>query len=114
MNENYFIAKTASLLVIVILIPLIFYTYTFITKKAVLWFDIIYFYITIFCSQYLFNYIINMNSLGFIYQYIAVVLLFVLFGTYMVATLMPLKRPIFKDPISKKYGIDGHTEMHKH
>ena len=32
----------------------------------------------------------------------------------MVATLMPLKRPIFKDPISKKYGIDGHTEMHKH
>lgn len=114
MNENYFIAKTASLLVIVILIPLIFYTYTFITKKVVLWFDIIYFYITIFCSQYLFNYIINMNSLGFIYQYIAVVLLFVLFGTYMVATLMPLKRPIFKDPISKKYGIDGHTEMHKH
>lgn len=42
-SPNYFIAKSASLLVIVFLIPIIFYTYTAITKKAVLWFDITYF-----------------------------------------------------------------------
>lgn len=47
-SPNYFIAKSASLLVIVFLIPIIFYTYTAITKKAVLWFDITYFYVTIF------------------------------------------------------------------
>ena len=50
-SPNYFIAKSASLLVIVFLIPIIFYTYTAITKKAVLWFDIIYFYITILYDQ---------------------------------------------------------------
>ena len=49
-SPNYFIAKSASLLVIVFLIPIIFYTYTAITKKAVLWFDITYFYVTIFTS----------------------------------------------------------------
>jgi len=33
MNENYFIAKTSSVLVIIILIPLLFYAYQLITKK---------------------------------------------------------------------------------
>ena len=32
-NENYFIAKTSSILVIIILIPLLFYAYQLITKK---------------------------------------------------------------------------------
>ena len=49
-SPNYFIAKSASLLVIVFLIPIIFYAYTAITKKAVLWFDITYFYVTIFLN----------------------------------------------------------------
>lgn len=33
LNQNYFIAKTASLLVIILLIPLLFYTYQIFTKK---------------------------------------------------------------------------------
>lgn len=33
MNENYFIAKTSSILVIIILIPSLFYAYQLITKK---------------------------------------------------------------------------------
>jgi len=29
--------------------------------------------------------------------------------------MLPMKNFLFKDPISKKYGIKGHTEMeHKH
>lgn len=62
-SPNYFIAKSASLLVIVFLIPIIFYAYTAITKKAVLWFDITYFYVTIFCSQFIFNYIVIWSHL---------------------------------------------------
>ena len=45
LNQNYFIAKTASLLVIILLIPLLFYTYQIFTKKSVLWIDIIIFYL---------------------------------------------------------------------
>ena len=109
-SPNYFIAKSASLLVIVFLIPIIFYTYTAITKKAVLWFDITYFYVTIFCSQYVFNYIVNMEAFGFPYQYVSVIILFMVFGTYMVGTLEPVHIFLFKDPISNKYGKEGHTE----
>lgn len=109
-SPNYFIAKSASLLVIVFLIPIIFYTYTAITKKAVLWFDITYFYVTILISQYVFNYILNMEAFGFAYQYVSVIILFMVFGTYMVGTLEPVHNFLFKDPISNKYGKEGHTE----
>ena len=109
-SPNYFIAKSASLLVIVFLIPIIFYTYTAITKKAVLWFDITYFYVTIFCSQFIFNYIVNMKPFVFVFQYVSVIILFMIFGTYMVGTLEPVHNFLFKDPISNKYGKEGHTE----
>ena len=104
-SPNYFIAKSASLLVIVFLIPIIFYTYTAITKKAVLWFDITYFYVTIFCSQFIFNYIVNMKPFVFVFQYVSVIILFMIFGT-----LEPVHNFLFKDPISNKYGKEGHTE----
>ena len=31
----------------------------------------------------------------------------------MTATLLPFKNFMFKDPISNKYGIKGHTDMKK-
>lgn len=110
-NSNYFIAKTISLLVIIILMPLLFYSYTFFTKKAILPIDIICFYIVIICSQLTFNYFINLNPLPFTYKYFSVIGLFIIFGFYMVLTLMPFKNFLFKDPISKKYGKAGHTEF---
>ena len=35
-------------------------------------------------------------------------------ATYMFFTFNPPKNFIFEDPISHKYGLLGHTEMHKH
>lgn len=112
-NANYFIAKTSSLLVIIILIPLLFYTYKAFTKKSMLPIDIIIFYITIITSNLTFNYIINIDPLHFFYTYISVVILFIIFGLYMVLTLLPIKNFLFKDPITKEYGIKGHSH-HKH
>lgn len=115
MLDNYFIAKSMSLLVVIIIIPLIFYTYTKFTKKAILIIDIITFYIAIIGGQLTFKYFINLSSLNFIYSYLSVILLFIIFGFYMIATLLPFENFIFKDPISKKYGIKGHTDTeHKH
>ena len=115
MLDNYFIAKSLSLLVVIIIIPLIFYTYTTFTKKAILIIDIITFCIAIIGGQLTFNYVINLRSLNFIYSYLGVIILFIIFGFYMIATLLPFENFIFKDPISKKYGIKGHTDTgHKH
>ena len=44
-------------------------------------------------------------------SYLSCIGLFILFGFYMVLTLLPIKSFLFKDPISNKYGFSGHTEI---
>ena len=112
LEPNYFVAKTASLLAIII-IPVLFYAYQIFTKKAMLPIDIIIFYISIIVSNLLFKYIIGLNSISFFITYFAVILLFVIFGFYMILTLMPFENFIFEDPITKKYGVKGHSH-HEH
>ena len=108
-NSNYFIAKFISLIIIIVLIPLLFYGYKYIIKKDIPIIDISIFYITIIISQYLFYYILNINELNYTYRYISCIGIFIIFGGYMIHTLIPPKNFIFKDPISNKYGFNGHT-----
>jgi len=114
MNSNYIIAKSLSVFTIILLIPILFYTYTLFTKKSILWIDVICFYITVICSQLVFNYFINTQPLPFIYTYLNAILLVVELGAYMVFTYQPLSNFIFEDPISHKYGLSGHTELDHH
>lgn len=109
-NPNYFIAKVISLVIIIVLMPLIFYTYTSILKRNYLFIDICSFYITIIASQLIMAYLLRIDSLGTITNYIGALLLFILFGFYLTATLMPLKSFIFKDPLTNKYGFMGHKK----
>lgn len=110
--NNYFIAKTASLLVIIFLIPILFYTYKIFTKKSKLPIDIIIFYITIITSSLVFKYILNLKDLPYYITYISLVLMFILFGFYMTLTLLPIKNFLFKDPITNNYGLKGHSHHH--
>lgn len=109
--DNYFIAKGISLLAVILVIPIIFYSYRVITKKAILFIDIAIFYIAIIIGQILFYYIISLNPFSFIFKYLGIVLLFTIFSIYMIGTLLPLKGIIFKDPLTDKYGIDGHSRV---
>lgn len=111
-NNNYFIAKTASLLVIIFLIPILFYTYKIFTKKSKLPIDIIIFYITIITSSLVFKYILNLKDLPHYITYISLILMFIIFGLYMTLTLLPIKNFLFKDPITNKYGLKGHSHHH--
>ena len=95
-NSNYLIGKSMCLLTIIILIPFLFYIYT------------------VICSNLVFNYFINIDALPFIYTYLCCILLFIEIGAYMFLTFNPLKNIIFEDPISHKYGLEGHTETHDH
>ncbi len=110
-NPNYFPAKTLSLLTIIIGIPVAFYTYKAILKRTILFTDISIFYISIFLSQLVFRHFINLPPMKFIYEYLGTVGLFIIFGGYMVLTLQPLENFVFEDPISKKYGKEGHTDF---
>lgn len=110
-SANYFLAKLVSLIIIIVLMPTLFYGYKFLLKKEIFIFDIIIFYIVIICSQLAFYYLIRMEDINYIYQYLSCVGVFAVFGGYMIHTLLPAKSFIFKDPISNKYGFKGHTEI---
>jgi len=111
---NFIFAKSICLLTIILLIPILFYSYTFFTKKVYLIVDIICFLITVICSQLAFRYIINLNNYFDIFTYISFVLIIIELLLYFYLTYNPLKSFIFKDPITKKYGLDGHPCHHDH
>ena len=109
-NPNYFLAKLLSLITIIILMPVLYYGYKFLFKKDNFIINILIFYIVIISSQYLFTYIININSINYFFQYLSCLGVFIIFAFYMVLTLMPIKNFLFKDPITNKYGFNGHTD----
>lgn len=109
-NLNYFLAKFVSLFVIIILMPLLYYGHKAIIKREIFVLDIISFYIVIIVSQYLFYVLLRVNNVPYVIRYLSCAGTFLLFGGYMIHTLMPAKSFLFKDPISNKYGFKGHTE----
>ena len=109
-NSNYFLAKIVSLITIIILMPLLYYSHKYIAKKDYFIFDIATFYIVIICSQLNFYSLLNIEPVNDIVRYISCVVLFIIFGFYMILTLLPLKNFIFKDPITNKYGYKAHSE----
>ena len=113
LNPNYFLAKLASLIVIIFFIPIVFYSYQHLTHKPVLVVDILTFYTAILLSQLTFYAVINLPPVWPILQYLATLGTFVFFGAYMTLTLEPLKNLIFKDPITGKYGFRAHRDLPK-
>ncbi|MBR2741193.1 hypothetical protein IKD98_00315 [Candidatus Saccharibacteria bacterium] len=113
MEPNYFLAKFASVLTLIILIPGLFYSYRSVAKKDVLIADIAIFFTSIILSQLVFYVLITLPTQPFIVNYLACFGLIVLFGCYMTLTLAPLKTFIFKDPITHKYGFRGHFRLLK-
>ena len=75
-NGNYPLAKMLGALVIIILIPTLFYGYQIFTKKAVLFIDIIIFYVSIFLSEYVGFKVLNLAPVSFYYNYISFIILF--------------------------------------
>lgn len=111
---NFIFAKSMCLLTIILLIPLLFYSYTFFTKKAYLIVDITCFLITVICSQYVFKYTVNSINPHIIFIYISFALIIIELMLYFYLTYNPIKSFIFKDPITKKYGLEAHPCHHEH
>ena len=109
-NPNYFMAKFVSLFVIIILMPALYYGHKSIIKKEIFILDIISFYTVITVSQYLFYLLLRIDTVPYITTYLSCVGVFILFGGYMIHTLMPAKTFLFKDPLTNKYGYKAHSE----
>ena len=55
-----------------------------------------------------------MGEIPSIYNYLSIGLLVIELICYFTFTYYPLKIFIFKDPITSKYGIEGHPCSHHH
>lgn len=112
-NRNYYLAKLLSLLVIIVVIPLLFYGYKKLAKKDILILDIAIFYIAIILSQLTFYAILSLSPLDRIFAYLSCIGLFVFFGCYMTLTLEPIRTSLFLDPITNRYGFKAHSNPFK-
>ncbi|MDO4753083.1 MAG: DUF6512 family protein [Candidatus Saccharibacteria bacterium] len=112
-NPNYFTAKLASLLILSLFIPFVFYSYTRFSKKPILFIDIVTFATAIIIAQFSFSIIINSVPVPYWATFASAVGCFVFFGAYMTLTLLPLKTLFFKDPITGKYGFRAHRNFFK-
>ncbi len=112
-DPNYFLAKLVSVLSLVILIPIAFYSYRAIIKRAVLFIDICIFYISIVISQLIFYVLVTLPAQPYVVNYLSCLGLFVAFGFYMTLTLKPIKSFLFKDPINGKYGFRAQSKLVK-
>ena len=112
-DPNYFTAKLLSLLVIVILIPAVFYSYQKLTHHPVLAADILTFIVAIILSQFTFYVVLELPHMAHFATYLSCIGLFIFFGAYMTLTLDPIKSFLFKDPITGKYGFPAHRNFFK-
>lgn len=112
-NDNFIIAKFISILIMVLTIPLIFYSYSHILNKNYVVIDILIFVFAVFLGQFISDYILSLNSLPYYITYISLIGVIILFILYMTKTFLPDKNFLYKDPITKKYGIKAHYDEKK-
>lgn len=96
-----------------LIIPLIFYTYTYFTKKSILFIDISSFIISIIVGQFVFNILLNLNISNLLTIHIGIIGLILIFFAYIMNTYVPQKNFLHKDPITNEYGIKGHFNSKK-
>lgn len=112
-NPNLFFARFISLVVMLLIIPLIFYSYTHFTKKPILFIDISSFIISIIIGQLVFSKLIDINVSSLLLTHIGIIGLLIIFFAYIMNTYAPQKTFLHKDPITNKYGIKGHYDAKK-
>lgn len=100
-------------MIMLLIIPLIFYSYTHFTKKPILFVDISSFIISIIVGQFVFSKLININISNLFLTHIGIIGLLIIFFAYIMNTYVPQKNFLHKDPITNKYGIKGHYDAKK-
>lgn len=111
-NPNYWLAKSISFLVPIIVIPIIFYSYTSFTTRAVLPVDIASFAVTAFLSALAFVWVLDLPAVGMVGEIISMILSLVIIAAYLLLTLFPIRHNLlFEDPVTHKYGFAAYRPL---
>lgn len=103
--ENFLCAKLAGTITGLLLIPIIYYTYTGVLGINADWFNIVIFFIAAGVAYYLENLLMR-NKLGFCKSScVAFVILCFIAVLFVVMTFIQPKIPLFQDMTTGNYGI---------
>ena len=96
-NQNYICAALIGLVSGLILIPVLFYTYTFIAAKTILAIDISIFIISIIISFLIMGYILKNYNLRCLSTKAGILLWELIFVLFVIFTIFPPDLPLFKE-----------------
>jgi hypothetical protein len=105
--DNFLFAKTAGACLMIILIPIVFYSYTAVTGESIFVIDISTFVVAVVIGQLLSFKLLSYKKLSENYNRISIILLVLLALAFALFTFYPPQLPIFRDPNTGKYGIAG-------
>lgn len=99
-----------SFLVPVIVIPVLFYGYRAILKvKSCLPIDITIFFVASFASSAAFVGLMDLAPMGESGQIVSIIISVIVLAMYLSLTRFPMHNFLFRDPITGRYGYDGHN-----
>jgi hypothetical protein len=105
MVNNFAFAKTIGVYLMVIIIPIIFYSYTAVTGKSIFVIDITSFIVAVIVGQLSSYKLLMYRKLPGNFNKVSLIALVLLGLTFVLFTFYPPQLPIFKDPITGKYGL---------
>lgn len=106
-NPNYWLARSVSFVVPVVVIPLLFYGYRSFVKHSILPVDISIFVVAAFLSTLVFVEVLQLPAVGEWSQILSMIISIVIIAAYLLLTRFPLHHNfLFKDPITGKYGYE--------
>ena len=103
-QENYWCVKLAEILLGLVLIPVLFYTYNGVFGKSPDWINIAIFYISA-ALVFLFEWWAFQNDrLSYRYPRLAFAAIYLLGFLFVIFTFSPPQIPLFRDPLTGTYG----------
>jgi hypothetical protein len=106
-SNNFFASKTLGIYSIMIIIPLIFYSYTAFLEESLI-IDIGSFIFAIIFGQLVSYRLLTYKKFARIFEQISLVAIVVLAFAFVVFTFYPPQISFFQDPNTEEYGIVNH------
>jgi hypothetical protein len=103
--NNFAFAKTIGVYLIVIIIPIVFYSYTAITGKSIFVIDISTFIVAVTIGQLSSYKLLTYKKLPDNLNRVSLIALTLLGLAFVLFTFYPPQLPIFRDPNTEGYGI---------
>jgi hypothetical protein len=108
-NNNFYIGTFLSILLMIILIPALFYGYTAVIENNLI-FDIIVFVLSVIIGQIVFYKVMKLEQISKNGKMLSIIGLVAIIIFYLTLTYFPPRNFLFKDPITGGYGINGHAK----